>query len=50
VIDGLVREGRVGIVGMVYDVTTGAVWVVDGTLAGLSEPRQPVIAAAVGTP
>jgi carbonic anhydrase/SulP family sulfate permease len=50
VIDRLVREGRVGIVGMVYDVTTGAVWVVDGTLAGWTEPREPAIASATGTP
>lgn len=35
VLDRLVRDGRVGIVGMLYDVTTGAVWEVDGTLDGV---------------
>lgn len=35
VLDQLVREGRVGIVGMLYDVTTGEVREVDGTLDGL---------------
>jgi hypothetical protein len=31
----LVTSGRVGIVGMLYDVVSGATWVVDGTAAGL---------------
>jgi carbonic anhydrase len=35
VIEGLIQEGRVGIVGMLYDVATGAAWVVPETVAGL---------------
>jgi carbonic anhydrase len=35
VIEGLIQEGRVGIVGMVYDVSSGAAWVVPGTTAGI---------------
>ncbi len=35
VIDRLVREGRVGIIGMLYDVTSGAAWVVPDTAGGL---------------
>jgi carbonic anhydrase len=46
VIDRLVREGRVGIVGMLYDVTSGTAWVVPDTAGGLPEanaaqPEQP---------
>jgi carbonic anhydrase len=37
VIDRLVRAGKVGVVGMLYDVATGAVWLVDGTADGLPE-------------
>jgi len=35
VLRDLVASGRVGIVGMLYDVVSGATWVVDGTAAGL---------------
>ena len=35
VLDRLVREGRIGIVGMVYDVSTGATRVVPGTAANV---------------
>jgi carbonic anhydrase len=47
VLERLVREGRIGVVGMLYDVATGGVWMVDGTADGLSEaalaakPRAP---------
>ena len=47
VIDRLVREEKVGVVGMLYDVSSGAVWLVDGTAGGISEatlaarPRNP---------
>ena len=34
VIEGLVQEGRVGIVGLLYDVSSGGTWVVPGTAAG----------------
>lgn len=46
-LDRLVREGKVGVVGMLYDVTSGAAWLVDGTADGLSDaalaakPRVP---------
>jgi carbonic anhydrase len=35
VLERLIRAGQVGIVGMLYDVTSGAAWVVPGTIAGL---------------
>jgi carbonic anhydrase len=35
VLDRLIREGRIGIVGMVYDVSTGATRVVPGTAANV---------------
>jgi carbonic anhydrase/SulP family sulfate permease len=35
VLDRLIREGRVGIVGMVYDVGSGTTRIVPDTLAGL---------------
>jgi carbonic anhydrase len=47
VIERLVTEGRVGIVGMLYDVSSGAAWVVPATAAGLPDgavdqpPRNP---------
>jgi len=34
-IERLVQDGRVGIVGMVYDVSSGVAWIVPGTGAGL---------------
>jgi len=34
-IERLVHEGRVGIVGMIYDVASGVAWIVPGTAAGL---------------
>jgi MFS superfamily sulfate permease-like transporter len=37
VIERLVAEGRVGIVGMLYDVSSGAAWIVPGTAAGLPD-------------
>lgn len=37
VIRELVASGRVGIVGMLYDVASGATWVVEGTAAGLPD-------------
>ncbi len=37
VIERLVAEGRVGIVGMMYDVATGEVHVVSGTTAGIPD-------------
>ncbi len=37
VIRELVADGRVGIVGMLYDVVSGSTWLVDGTAAGLPE-------------
>jgi carbonic anhydrase len=51
VLRDLVASGRVGIVGMLYDVVSGATWVVEGTAAGLPETTiatmQP---AATGSP
>ena len=48
VIDGLVLQGKVGIVGMLYDVTSGTAWVVPDTAAGFpadavaAKPQQTV--------
>jgi carbonic anhydrase len=45
IIKELVREGRVGIVGMMYDVNTGEASVIPGTAAGLvPEPSVPAAA------
>jgi carbonic anhydrase len=44
VIERLIGEGCVGIVGMLYDVATGAAWVVPGTEAGLSAAPRPTAA------
>jgi carbonic anhydrase len=47
VLDRMVREGKIGVVGMLYDVSTGGVWMVEGTAGGLPEaalatkPRAP---------
>ena len=47
VLDRMVREGKVGVVGMLYDVTTGTAWLVDGTADGFPDealaarPRVP---------
>ena len=35
VLEGMIQQGRVGIVGMLYDVSSGVAWVVPGTEAGL---------------
>lgn len=40
VIDRLVAEGRLGIVGMIYDVATGAARIVPGTMAGLDDRHE----------
>jgi len=50
VIERLVREGRLGIVGMMYEPVTGSVRVVPGTVAGLPESavNQPGQPAAAG--
>jgi carbonic anhydrase len=47
VIERLVQEGRVAIVGMMYEPLTGSVRVVPGTVAGLPESvvNQPAPAA-----
>jgi len=34
-IERLVNDGRIGIVGMIYDVASGVAWTVPGTAAGL---------------
>ena len=50
VLERMIREGRVGIVGMLYDVSSGVAWVVPDTAAGLPDgaldlpPRVPEMA------
>jgi carbonic anhydrase/SulP family sulfate permease len=46
----LVGSGRVGIVGMLYDVVSGATWVVDGTAAGLPEATIATMMPAASEP
>jgi carbonic anhydrase/SulP family sulfate permease len=46
----LVGSGRVGIVGMLYDVVSGATWVVDGTAAGLPEATMATMMPAASEP
>jgi len=41
VLERLIGEGQVAIVGMLYDVSSGAAWVVPGTSAGLPEGLIP---------
>jgi MFS superfamily sulfate permease-like transporter len=45
----LVESGSVGIVGMLYDVASGAAWVVPGTASGLTVAGAPVVADTVET-
>jgi carbonic anhydrase len=48
VLKELVRDGKVGIVGMMYDITTGEASVIPGTAAGL--PTETTAATGAGQP
>jgi carbonic anhydrase/SulP family sulfate permease len=50
VIRELVSAGRVGIVGMLYDVASGTTWTVDGTAAGLPDAKIASMQAAAPRP